>query len=357
MVRIALSGETRKALACRLQQAYAAHATRLIRRVHTLLWLSDGKSVSEVAQTLDVGDQTIRDWLHSFILEGAGSLFYRSPIGRPPKLTPSQRQELKQLVAAGPEAAGYSSACWTSAMIADLIKLRFGANYHPRYVCHLLGVLGFSFQKARFTSDHLSDDAAIIWLEETWPEILRLAEEKQALILFEDEASFAQWGSLSYTWALKGCQPTVKTSGIRKAYRVFGLLDCFRGELYQRGIEGKFNSESYREFLGWALGTIQKHIILIQDNAPYHTSGQMKGFYAEQADRLTVYQLPSYSPELNPIERLWRKIKKEATHLHYFPHFAALVAKVEQALGKLAKLPDKLTALIGEYREWLPSAA
>jgi len=42
MVRIALSGQTRKALALRLQQAYAAHATRLIRRAHALLWLGDG---------------------------------------------------------------------------------------------------------------------------------------------------------------------------------------------------------------------------------------------------------------------------------------------------------------------------
>ena len=106
-------------------------------------------------------------------------------------------------------------------MITDLIKLRFKVDYNPRYVCHLLKNLGFSFQKARFSADHLGDQEAIIWLEETWPQILRLAQEKQAVILFEDEASFAQWGSLSYTWAPIGVQPTVKTSGIRV---VFGGL-------------------------------------------------------------------------------------------------------------------------------------
>jgi len=84
MVRIALSGQTRKALALRLQQACAAHATRLIRRVHALLWLGDGKSAIEVAEILDIGEQTVRDWLHAFILEGLGSLFYRCPVGRPP---------------------------------------------------------------------------------------------------------------------------------------------------------------------------------------------------------------------------------------------------------------------------------
>jgi transposase len=322
-----------------------------------LLWLGDGKSVGEVAESLDLGEQTVRDWLHAFILQGVASLFYCSSTGRPPKLTESQRKTLRGLVAAGPEAAGYESACWSAAMITDLIKLRFKVDYNPRYVSHLLRTLGFSFQKARFTADHLNDHEAILWLEETWPEILRLAKAKQAIIVFGDEASFAQWGSLSYTWAPIGVQPTVKTSGIRKAYRVFGLLDCFGGKLYQRGLEGKFNSETYADFLGWVLTQAECHIILIQDNAPYHTSGKLQAFFADHADHLTVYQLPPYSPDLNAIEPLWKKVKKEATHLHYFPQFADLVRKVDTALAKLAKLPDELTALAGEYREWIPVAA
>jgi transposase len=357
MIRIALSAQMRKSLASRLQQAYAASATRLVRRIHALLWLVDGKSVGEVAQTLDLGEQTIRDWLHTFLLQGLESLYYRASTGRPTKLTEAQRRELKAFVLEGPEECGYESACWTSAMIADLIRLRFKVDYHPRYVCQLLAQLGLSFQKAKFTSDHLNEHEAILWLEETWPEILRLAQEKQAIILFGDEASFAQWGSLSYTWSLKGVQPTVKTSGIRKAYRVFGLLDCLRGRLYQRGLEGKFNSETYSDFLRWLLSVAEGSIILIQDNAPYHTSGRLHDFYAEHADRLTVYQLPPYSPDLNPIESLWKKVKKDATHLRYFPLFADLIAKVDETLAKLANLPDELTALIGEYREWLPMPA
>jgi transposase len=187
--------------------------------------------------------------------------------------------------------------------------------------------------------------------------ILKQAQEKQAIILFGDEASFAQWGSLSYTWSPRGVQPTVKTSGIRRAYRVFGLLDPFGGKLYQRGLEGKFNSDTYSDFLSWVLSITEGQIILIQDNAPYHTSGRLHDFYTEHADRLTVYQLPPYSPDLNPIEHLWKKVKKEATHLRYFPLFVDLVAKVDETLVKLATLPDELTALVGEYREWIPLAA
>lgn len=357
MVRIALTGESRKSLVARLQQAYASHATRLIRRIHALLGLAEGQSVYEVAQVLGVGEQTVRDWLHAFVLNGGASLVYRPRPGRPPKLTDAQRRELRQLVVDGPEAAGYSSACWTAGMIADLIHLRFHVDYAARYVCRLLDQLGFSFQKGKFSADHLDDEAGLIWLEQTWPEILRVAREKQALILFGDEASFAQWGSLGYTWARKGVQPTVQTSGIRKAYRAFGLLDCFGGAFYFQGLDGKFNSETYRAFLEWALGQIAGHVILIQDNASYHTSGPLHAFYAAHADRLSVYQLPAYSPDLNPIEGLWQKVKEDATHLRYFSTFAALVAKVTESLTKFAGLPRELTSLVGEYRELTPLVA
>jgi len=50
------------------------------------------------------------------------------------------------------------------------------------------------------------------------------------------------------------------------------------------------------------------------------------------ADRLTVYQLPAYSPDLNPIEWLWKKVKKKATHRRYFPTFAAPIAKLFRPL-------------------------
>ena len=267
VVRMTLVGETRKALLQRLHQAYAGQATRLVRRVHALLAVADGKTLEEVTETLGIGEQTMRDWVHAFLLRGVESLFYQARPGRPAKLTASQRQELKGAVLAGPEAAGYSSACWTAGMIADLINLRFRVGYAPRYVCHLLGSLGLSFQRGRFTADHLQEEAALLWLEETWPTILRQANETHALILFGDEASFAQWGTIGYTWALKGVQPTVKTSGIRKAYRVFGLLDCFGGTLYQRGLEGKFNSATYQDFLTWVLAQTGDHLIVIQDNA------------------------------------------------------------------------------------------
>jgi hypothetical protein len=55
--------------------------------------------------------------------------------------------------------------------------------------------------------------------------------------------------------------------------------------------------------------------------------------------------LPGYSPDYNPIEKLWKKIKKEGTHLHYFPTFEALKEKVEQTLLQFEHTPEEILAL------------
>jgi transposase len=215
-----------------------------------------------------------------------------------------------------------------------------------------------SYQKAKFSAAGADAEAALVWLEETWPEIVRVAQAKQALVLFGDEASFAQWGTLGHTWALKGCQPIVTTSGIRKAYRVFGVLDCFGGRFYSRGLaEEKFDSTTYQAFLEWLLTQVAGSVLLIQDNAPYHVSATLRRFYADHSDRLTVYQLPPYSPDLNPIEGLWKKIKKDATNLRYFRLFAHLITKVNETLHRYAGLPSQLTGVVGEYRYLIHPAA
>lgn len=78
--------------------------------------------------------------------------------------------------------------------------------------------------------------------------------------------------------------------------------------------------------------TTDRPIILIQDGARYHTSQALKAFFARHRDRLTVVQLPSYSPDFNPIERLWKRIKQRDTHLRYFPTFESLIETVEASL-------------------------
>ena len=101
-------------------------------------------------------------------------------------------------------------------MIQQLIYDRFGVFYNVFSIAQLLKHLGFSFQKAALVSEHLDEAQRQAWRTTTWPHILRLAKARHALLLFGDEASFPQWGTLTYTWARRGQQPKVKTCGKRK---------------------------------------------------------------------------------------------------------------------------------------------
>jgi transposase len=348
-----LSAFTRKQLYRRLQQAYASGDLRLVKRIHALLALAEGMSVHDVAEMLHVGEQTVRDYRNRFLVQSMASLTYKRPPGRPGKLTKTQRRELAALIKAGPQAAGYTSGCWNTPMMQDLIQTRFGVSYHPHYLATLLHTLGFSYQKARFVSDHLNEAKRLEWCHTEWPRILRHARQRKALLLFGDEASFAQWGSLSYTWAPKGEQPEVRTSGKRKGYKVFGLIDYFSGQFFYKAHEGRFNSESYAAFLLEVLAHTRRHVVVIQDGARYHTSAAMRQFFDAHAERLTIEQLPAYSPDFNPIEHLWKKVKKEATHLKYFPAFTHLQGEVDRALLHFAQTPSEITVLMARYCEKL----
>ncbi|MDY6876186.1 MAG: IS630 family transposase [Chloroflexota bacterium] len=350
-ISIHFTRPTIKSLTRRLEQAYAAGDLRSVRRISALLGLAKGETVTEVAETISMSRQTIYNWLKAFMLRGIDSLVYHWSRGRKPRLTQTQKKRLSELVKAGPLEAGYATGCWTSLLIQHLILREFGVLYNRHYVCQLLRNLGFSFQKAKFVSDHLDEEARRKWRQEVWPEILRQAREKDAMILLQDEVSFAQWGSLGYTWAPVGQQPVIKTTGKRKGYKVFGAVAFFSGCFFYQGLKERFNSERYQDFLRQIFSQTSKHLILIQDGAKYHTSKAPRAFFEVQKDRLTVFQLPSYSPDYNPIEFLWKKMKQRATHNRYFPAFEALASSVESALAYFASQVEEIKNLMGLYVE------
>ena len=220
-------------------------------------------------------------------------------------------------------------------------------------MCELLGNLGFSFQKARFISDHLDEEARQRWMKKEFPKILKQAKQLGTPVYFGDEASFALWGSLSYTWGRKGHQPQVRTTGLRKGYKVFGAIEFFSGSLIYQGTEERFQSNSYQSFLLYLLSQVPGKVILIQDGARYHTSKATREFFEQHKDRLIIHQLPSYSPDYNPIEYLWKKVKTSATHNRYFAEFVKLVSSVDQALKVLATQANEILRLMGVYTKHL----
>ena len=348
-VRIILENPTRRRLEEMLRRAEDRGDLREAKRIMAIFAAAEGHLLHDIASVLNVNERTVCRWFHTFLLKGPDGLRSVKPPGRKSGLTKSQKKELDRIITEGPAAAGFSAACWRSPMIQTLIYNKFGVLYSANYISKLLKNMGFSWQKAKFVPDRRDEAERKKWLQRTWPEILKLADEKNACILFGDECSFPQWGSLSYIRAKKGQQPAVKTSGNRKSYKVFGLIDYFSGRFFSKGHDGKLNSGSYASFLKEVMKKVRKHIILVQDGAPYHKGRAMREFFEKYSRRMTVYRLPAYSPDYNPIEKLWKKIKEKEIHLHHFPTFADLKKKVNEALLNFGDLKNEILSLFLFY--------
>jgi transposase len=357
-MKISFGGRTIKRLNDELVTAQKLNNLRLYKKVKALLLIGQQYHMDDVANLLNVNARTIYNWFSRFLIERFSWLLgyhYRGR-GRKPKLSKKQKNMLHEIVEKGPEKYGFDCGVWNSAMILVVIEKEFKVTFNPRYLCTLLKSIGLKYQKAKFVSDRLEDEEhqkkRREWENETWPSTLKRAKELNAVIFFGDEVSFAQWGSLARTWAPKGKQPEVKTCGKRKGLKIFGAIEFNDGDFEYMECDGKFNGESYIKFLKQVLSKYSCPVILIEDGAPYHKAKAVKEFKnkMEAQNCLYVYRLPSYSPDKNPIEKLWKNTKRDATHLKYFPTFEDLRSAVITAFKKYLRDATKIIGVMKKLR-------
>ena len=130
---------------------------------------------------------------------------------------------------------------------------------------------------------------------------------------------------------------------------MFGAIEYFSGRLCSQGIESRFHSESYQAFLQMILEQTTAHLFLIHAGARDHPSQATQHFLQRHRERITVHPLPSYSPDDNPIESLWKNTKKRATHNQYLKEFAALTVSGDKALAYFAAHSETVSGLFGLY--------
>ena len=350
-MRIEFTKKTIRALEKRLIRAKKVGNTKQIEKIVVILMLAKNIGLSAIAGIFGITERTIYIWRNEFLCNGMNFFDIRKYRGRRSRLSEKQKQELKQMIISGPEKSGFSIGIWTSAMVKELIEKKYKVSYHVRYVPELLKSLGLSYQKAKFTPDKDRSEEKKVWREETWPSLLAQAELEDTVILFEDEASFAMWGSLSYTWGLKGQQPLIPTCGKRKNLKVFGAIDYRSGRFVFQTFDGKINSQRYICFLKKLLERFSSKIILVHDGAPYHRSKTVQSFLNKQ-QRMEAIALPSYAPDYNIIEYLWKKVKKH-THNKYYPTFSSLRKCVHSALRFFQRHTSEVTKLCRSYVDML----
>lgn len=357
VAKINFFNSTGKKLKNEITVAEKLNNLRLYKITKTLLMISEGYHFDDIAIVFNVSSRTVYNWFNRFTAEGFSWLcgYHYQGRGVKSRLNKIQKKRLYQIICEGPLKHGFDSGIWNSAMIVIIIEKEFETTYNPRYIPTLLAKIGISYQKAKFEAARLDDEdhkeMRKEWDEKTWPEILKKAHDLNAVILFGDEVSFAQWGSLSKTWGPIGKQPKIKTCGKRKGLKMFGVIEFASGGFEYMECDGRFSGKTYITFLKQLLLTYSCPIILIEDGAPYHTSKMVTDFKEKAKNQyLYCYKLPSYSPDKNPIEKLWRNAKRAATHLKYFKTFEDLRESVLKAFNNFQNDATKVVCVMKKMR-------
>jgi transposase len=125
-------------------------------------------------------------------------------------------------------------------------------------------------------------------------------------VWFEDEARFGQQGTLTHVWAPKGSRPVAPKQVGYANVQVLTAVCPATGRA-EGLIAEKLNSQLTQLFLDQLSGTIPKgtHVVLVWDGAGWHTANAIR-----PPANITLVRLPPYSPELNPVERLWHYIRE-----------------------------------------------
>ncbi len=133
----------------------------------------------------------------------------------------------------------------------------------------------------------------------------------------EDEVHFQRHSSLIRMWAPRGKQPRVLSPSVRDKVGFFGALDLKTGRLLTREAP-TFSAETFGDFVRYLLQSTQGKIYLILDNARWHKARALRELFYVNRNRIVRIYLPPYSPELNPVERVWRITRRQVTHNRYF---------------------------------------
>lgn len=165
-----------------------------------------------------------------------------------------------------------------------------------------------------------------------------------------DEVHFQQQGSRCRMWVPpENKDPTVYHHPTRKSVGYFAAVRLRDGQLLFRRETGRFNGEAFWEFLKLfqevSSGTDRRRVVAISDNARYHRSKLHLPWREQQMPQFGLDFLPPYSPQLNPIERVWKLTRRLCMHNRYFGFLDGVVDAVETQFADWTKPNETLRRL------------
>jgi transposase len=294
------------------------HGFVRMKAIHTMM---RGFDHTTVAGVFDITRPTLNQWIKRFNERGVDGLIDVPRSGRPPIIKPEQTAKYRQLIE-HPEQVG--QVHWTAKKFHGYLCEEVGHEVGYSTLLRWLHEQNFRLKVPQPWPDRQDEDARIAFVDR----VNAWLEDDQVELWYQDEMGVEGDPRPRRRWIQKGQKGRVTRNGDHLRMNVCGMVCPRTGEFFALETTHS-DGDTFQVFLREANGSLhlkRKRQLLIMDNASWHKRKTMDW------GRFEPVYLPAYSPDLNPIERLWLLVKGQ-----WFADFVAkehqqLMARLDQAL-------------------------
>lgn len=326
-------GRTRRFVRERVRWARPS-AERL--RFQCLVALWKGKPLVEIADALDVSLATVHRVRRRYVQGGVHALLdgrSRRPMR---KVTPHYIASLVGLVEHPPDFDREGRSNWTAALLARALQEKTGIGLHFTWVWQLLRRSGYRWKRTRPIVRACNPRRR--W---QWARLVRVLWQilSNEVLLFADEVDIDFNPKTGYLWCRRGVPAEIGTPGRNKKRYLAGALNVDTGNFLYVEDERK-RSSLFVKLLHKISSSYRyaKKIHILLDNYSIHHSRLTRSALADLGHRIRLHFLPEYSPEYNPVERVWHALHDAVTRNHRFGSLEMLMRAVRRYLCDLGSL-------------------
>ena len=306
--------------------------------------------IDKIAEAFGVHRCTIAHWVTKEKRYGKESLKRTKAKGKEPKLNKEDKKQIISWLRKSAMEFGFETPLWDCKRIQKVIKKELNKDIAISNLWENLRRWELTPQKPEKEALEKNTREVKRWLKEEWPKIQEHRRRWQAMLYFQDESSVSLVPVLGKTWAKKGKTPKVKVTGNRGNICLSSAISP-AGRMVFRIEKGTVNSKTFVDFLKQIMNNHRwRKIIVITDNYPAHDSAYVKNFIEQNKNKVTVYYLPTYSPDLNPDEDVWKYLKNVKLKAHQARNKKEFKPLVLSKMHSIQKKPNLIKSFfIGTY--------
>lgn len=316
-------------------------------RLRALRGCELGFTETDVAALLGVAHETVCRWWSAYADGGVEALPQdRSgrPLGSGRLLADAQAAHIQHLLRTqSPQDLGIAAPLWNRRAVRDLIRQECDVALAVRTVGLYLQRWGFTAKRpGRHSRDQDPEDVRR-WREETYPAVAARAKSEGAAIHWCDEVGVAADEHPARGYAPEGERLTMDVPGRHvRANQISAITNT--GQVHFMTYTGTMTAALFLVFLGRLLRSTTGKVFLITDRLQAHRTPEVRAWLAAHRDRIEVFELPRYAPELNADEYLNNDLKGQVNEAG-LPHDNDEVrSRIQTFMRMLLHLPDRVAS-------------